>query len=107
QQRLALVRLDRRLLTDLLRRLGEGLEALTRLLTSLSYEQVLARGFALVRDAAGHPLASAASVAPGAHLSIEFADGRIGAIAEGEAPPHSAKPGAKRGGGPKDQGSLL
>jgi exodeoxyribonuclease VII large subunit len=106
RQDLEHVRLDRRLLTDLLRRLGEGLEALARLLTSLSYEQVLARGFALVRDAAGHPLASAAAVAPGARLSIEFADGRIGAVAEGEALP-PAKTGAKRGRGREDQGSLL
>jgi exodeoxyribonuclease VII large subunit len=36
-----------------------------------------------VRDAAGQPLRAAAAVAPGAKLAIEFADGRIGATADG------------------------
>jgi len=105
-QRLALVRLEGRLLSDLLARLRDRFEALARLLGSLSYEQVLARGFALVRDGAGNPLVRAAAVEPGSALSIEFADGRVGATAEG-GPPERARPaGAKRGAAPKEQGSL-
>ncbi|HEV7265919.1 MAG TPA: exodeoxyribonuclease VII large subunit [Falsiroseomonas sp.] len=55
-------------------------------LEALSYNAVLARGFALVRDAAGEPLTRAAEVAAGARLSLNFADGQVLATAEGEAP---------------------
>ena len=53
------------------------------LLKAFSYRGVLARGFALVRDAHGQPLRTAAAVAAGTRLDIEFADGRIGAVADG------------------------
>ena len=53
------------------------------LLSAYSYHGVLARGFALVRDAAGAPLRTAAAVGPGAMLDIEFADGRIAAATTG------------------------
>jgi exodeoxyribonuclease VII large subunit len=66
---------------------------------------VLARGFTLVRDAAGAPLSRAAAIAPHQPLRIQFSDGEIGATADGHAEPH-----AKRG-RPKatkdDQGSLF
>ena len=123
-QRLALVRLEGRLLNDMLTRLRDRFEALARLLGSLSYEQVLARGFALVRDGAGNPLVRAAAVEPGGALSIEFADGTVGATAEG-GPVERAKPmvagaglperakalgskpaSTKRSTAPKEQGSL-
>ena len=92
-----------------------------QLLSALSYRGVLARGFALVRDQAGQPVHAAASVGPNAHLSIEFADGRVGATADADRPqatapaasapkaaPHEAKPAApKRVGKPVDQGSLF
>src|SRR5215210_4921268 len=57
-------------------------ERAAQLLTALSYRRVLARGFTLVRDAQGRPLRSAASVAPGYRMNVEFVDGRVGAIAE-------------------------
>jgi exodeoxyribonuclease VII large subunit len=59
-----------------------------QLLSALSYKGVLSRGFALVRDDRGHPVHAAAEIASGALLSIEFADGRVGATAnvENEAP---------------------
>jgi exodeoxyribonuclease VII large subunit len=53
-----------------------------QLLAALSYRGVLARGFALVRDRARRPLRTAAAVAPGMPLDIEFSDGRVGARAE-------------------------
>jgi len=47
---------------------------------------VLARGFALVRDAAGQPLFAAAAITPGDLLDIEFSDGRVGARAQATSP---------------------
>jgi exodeoxyribonuclease VII large subunit len=105
-QRLALARLEPRLLEDLLARLKDRFEGLTRLLESLSYEQVLKRGFVLVRDAAGHAVVSAAAVAPGAALDLEFADGRLAVTADGEPSGERPRPGGRRAGGPKNQGSL-
>jgi exodeoxyribonuclease VII large subunit len=64
-----------------------------QLLAAFSYRGVLARGFTLVRDAAGQPLRSAAAVSTGMPLEIEFSDGRVGAHAEGVTP--AAKPGVE------------
>ena len=106
-QRLALARLEGRLLGDMLNRLWDRLEGLDRLLESLSYEQVLARGFALVRDSAGKPVLRAAAVQPGASLGIEFTDGSIGATAEGGARAKRPRAAAvRRAAVSKDQGSL-
>jgi exodeoxyribonuclease VII large subunit len=80
------------------------LESLAALLDSYSYERVLARGFALVRDAADHPVASAAAVAPGAGLTIQFADGEVAVTASGRT--DKAKPRPPKRGDTK-QGSLL
>jgi len=60
----------------------ERFEGERKLLLSLSYKSVLARGFALVRDAAGRPLHAAAAVKPAARIEIEFADGRVNAVTE-------------------------
>jgi len=80
-----------------------------QLLAAFSYRGVLARGFALVRDDTGRPLRAAAAVTAGMGLEIEFADGRVGARAEG-APASSVssapKPRPGRGGGP-GQGDLF
>ena len=63
-----------------------GLEQKERLLKSLSYEAVLERGFALVRDEGGHAIKRAAEVRKGASLTIEFAGReRIAAVATGPA----------------------
>ena len=53
-----------------------------QLLAAFSYRGVLARGFALVRDRAGRPLRTAAAVAVGTPIDVEFADGHVGARAE-------------------------
>ncbi|MBN8941566.1 MAG: exodeoxyribonuclease VII large subunit [Rhizobiales bacterium] len=100
-----------RALDLIVRRRGDRLEAAAKLLGALSYQGVLARGFALVRDGAGRPLRSAGAVTPGLALSIEFADGRVAARAEGDEPPRPAparaepKPARKAGG--EGQGSLF
>jgi exodeoxyribonuclease VII large subunit len=72
---------------------------------AVHYKNVLARGFALVREAAGAPLLRAAAVAHGQTLRIEFADGEIGATADGHTEPHAkrGKPKASK----DDQGSLF
>ncbi len=100
------------------------LERSYQLLRAFSYQSVLERGFALVRNDGGHPLRSAAGVQPGMNLDIEFSDGCVGATAQSvrgvgtpqpEAPsastaakPRKAKssPGGGSGSGP-GQGSLF
>ena len=102
---------SRRAIMALLDQRGARVERAERLLAAFSYREVLKRGFALVRDAAGRPLRTAAEVSAGARLDIEFTDGRIGAVAEGEARmrPPPAPRRARRGGGDgsSGQGSLF
>jgi exodeoxyribonuclease VII large subunit len=94
----------------LLQNRAARVERAGRLLTAVSYRGVLARGFALVRAADGKPLRSAAAVAPGLQLNIEFADGRVRATADGPAaaapPPTSAPAKPPRRGG-EGQGNLF
>jgi exodeoxyribonuclease VII large subunit len=96
-----------------------------QLLAALSYRSVLTRGFALVRDEQGVAVHAAAAVRSGAHLSIEFADGRVGATTDADRPAatlaakpvagepkeqskETSKPAApKRVAKPVDQGSLF
>jgi len=54
----------------------DRLATLHRLLASLSYKGVLARGFAVVRDGAGAAITSVAAATPGGPIEIEFQDGR-------------------------------
>ncbi|MBH0238233.1 exodeoxyribonuclease VII large subunit [Methylobrevis albus] len=102
-----------RALGILAERRREALERQARLLGVVSYTAVLARGFALVRDASGQPLRSAAAVMPGAALAIEFADGRIAATADGATPAQAeaaARPSVRRSGRAKpseSQGDLF
>jgi exodeoxyribonuclease VII large subunit len=102
---------ERNAIRVLLRHRRAQAESHFKLLAVLSYRRVLERGFALVRDAGGQALRAAAAVTPGMRLTIEFFDGRVGAVAEGAAAPAApaarAKP-AKRGrGGGGGQGSLF
>jgi exodeoxyribonuclease VII large subunit len=85
-----------------------------RVLKSLSYKNVLARGYAVIRDDENRPVASASALAAGAAISIEFADGNIDAVT-GEGPPPSAggavprkrPPKGETLGDPPKQGSLF
>jgi len=77
------------------------------LLESYSYQRVLERGFALVRDGAGEPVLAAAQVTPGMELDIHFRDTTVAAVAKGgtarkpKPKPRKSKPGDDR------QGELL
>jgi exodeoxyribonuclease VII large subunit len=62
---------------------AQRLTAMGELLESLSFHRVLDRGYAVVRDAAGRPVAAARSLAAGDAVSIEFADGAVGAQVTG------------------------
>jgi exodeoxyribonuclease VII large subunit len=66
-----------------------------QLLAALSYRSVLARGFVLVRDEAGHPVHAASSIGPAARLDLEFADGRVSATADSDRP--AAAPASPKG----------
>ena len=77
-----------------LREARARLEGAAGRLASVSPEAVLARGYALVSDAAGHPVAHAAAIRPGARLTLRFADGHIAATADGKPPP--TQPAAPR-----------
>ena len=54
-----------------------------RMLQSLSYKNVLQRGYAVIRDAGDRPVSRAASLGAGAAISIEFSDGRVSAVTSG------------------------
>jgi exodeoxyribonuclease VII large subunit len=71
-------------------KLREGrarLEGLAGRLESVSYEAVLARGYALVADGRGAPLTTASAVRPGMDLRIRFRDGEVRATADKSAEP--------------------
>jgi exodeoxyribonuclease VII large subunit len=59
-----------------------SLDRCAGLLQALSHRGVLARGFALVRDAKRRPVPHAARVSEGMSLDIEFFDGHVRASAE-------------------------
>jgi exodeoxyribonuclease VII large subunit len=74
------VLLSQRLAAPLPGRLREAqlrLQNLAARLDAVSYEAVLARGFALVTNAKGAPIQSAAAVTPGAALNLRFGDGDV------------------------------
>jgi exodeoxyribonuclease VII large subunit len=95
--------------TELLEHGRRQVDQLGKLLESYSFHSVLNRGFALVRDQDGHPVLAAAETHAGDTISVEFADGRIGAkVTEGaSAAPRPATPSRRRDGGSGNQGSLL
>ncbi len=104
-------RLDRAYLTRL-KDSAAKLDGLQKLLKSLSYKDVLARGYAVVRDADGQPIRSASAVETGAALSVELADGTLDVVAMsgGSAPKKPKTSATKKAASQKpaaDQGSLF
>lgn len=95
----------------------DALAAHGRILNSLSYKNVLARGYAVIRDAEDRPLPRAAMLSEGQAFQVEFADGRVQAVAgEGggsETPPPPPKPAPRKASAkpvktdPPKQGSLF
>ncbi len=62
-----------------------------RVLNSLSYKNVLARGFAVIRDGENKPVSRAAGLGKAQAVEIEFADGRVSAVT-GESAAAAAQP---------------
>lgn len=107
-----LIALDRtrtRSVAALFDRSRAQLDAQAKLLGTLGYHNVLARGFALVRDAEGAMLRRAAEVKSGAALDIEFADGHVSAHADADTGKSQSQSQAKtpRSGREAKQGTLL
>jgi exodeoxyribonuclease VII large subunit len=92
ERALRLAERARRALSILVQRQQARVGHSGQLLAALSYRGVLARGFALVRDAHGLAVHAAASVGPGARLDLEFADGRVTATADADRPAAAAPP---------------
>jgi exodeoxyribonuclease VII large subunit len=92
ERALRLAERARRALVITMQRLQARVGHSGQLLTALSYRGVLARGFALVRDDAGHAVHAAANVGPGARLELEFADGRVAATADMDRPAATSAP---------------
>ncbi|WP_428249975.1 exodeoxyribonuclease VII large subunit [Ferrovibrio sp.] len=64
---------------------ARALQQQAKLLESLSYRNVLARGYAVILDDQGRAVQGVDALNPGAAVSIELRDGRRNAIIEGEA----------------------
>jgi exodeoxyribonuclease VII large subunit len=110
--------ISRRADTAVLHRMAQnrsGLAAHERILQSLSYKNVLKRGYAVIRDEENRTLTRAEAVSSGMFVSMEFADGRVSAVTTdetGAASPtersapkkKTAKPALST---PTDQGSLF
>ena len=78
--------LTARLMAGITQNLVERRAALTqsgKLLVSLSYRSVLARGYAVIKDVEGNLVHQRAGLIPGDAVAIEFADGEVGATISG------------------------
>ncbi len=98
----------------------ERLQRSDRLLKSLSYQGVLARGYAVIRDADGAPMMSPKSVKPGTAFGVEMGLGSFTAVANskpnkstlakpngGNAVKTAAKKQNAKPGPPDNQGDLF
>ncbi len=63
-----------------------SLNAQNRVLDSLSYKNVLKRGYAVIRDGSDAVVSLATDIATGQNISIEFSDGKIDATAGNNTP---------------------
>lgn len=76
----------------------QQVEQLTKLMETLSYRNVLARGYALVQDEAGQIVTSKDGAKPGDSLKLTFVDGDLAATVSGS-PPIKRKPSRNPDGG--------
>ncbi|MBW9063153.1 exodeoxyribonuclease VII large subunit [Rhizobium herbae] len=88
-------RADNALLADLRRR-RSAIIAQDRILQSLSYRNVLKRGYALVRDMTGAPVKAASALSLNQAIAIEFADGSVNAMTTESGAPTPPQPARKR-----------
>ncbi|MCB9959827.1 MAG: exodeoxyribonuclease VII large subunit [Rhodospirillaceae bacterium] len=83
---------------------GRRAAAAGQLLDSYSYENVLARGYVVVRDAADRPVTGPDGLSAGQEVQLQFAgDRRVPATVTGDKPAKKAKPAAP----PSRQGKLF
>jgi exodeoxyribonuclease VII large subunit len=82
-------RLAPQLILNRIARARDRVAASGQMLQSLSYQSVLRRGFALVRNESGDAIRAASAIATGVHLTIEFADGHVSATTTGAGTPSS------------------
>ncbi len=105
-------------LDDFSRRLGKSIitrqetrlqtfKGLSRTFESLSYQGVLKRGFAVIRDDLGKAVVAAAGVGPGKALDIEFKDGHVPVVTKGGENKKSKPRPKKVKTSTKDQGKLF
>jgi len=103
--------LTRRLVQSLIRRVEQRRKALdgqSALLVSLSYQRVLQRGFALVRDGDGKTVRTADAARAAGLIDIEFGDGHAAATVAGppdpppQSPPSATGDGANPDAAPRD-----
>jgi exodeoxyribonuclease VII large subunit len=74
-----------------LRARADRLEGQGRLLASLDWRAVLARGYVVARDPAGRIVAGVGGARPGAELTLTWADGEaVATVKGGDGPPASA-----------------
>jgi exodeoxyribonuclease VII large subunit len=102
-------RADRAMARRLERLRGQMVEQ-SRVLGSLNPDNVLKRGYAIVRDETGQALSLAEQVGSGQRLSLKFADGTVDALAlDGSAPrkPVRKAPASEGEGVKPKQGSLF
>jgi exodeoxyribonuclease VII large subunit len=100
----AIAHLRREVIDQRISRGDLQVESLGNLLDSYSYQNVLARGFALVRDIADRPVTTATAVTPGTGLTIQFGDGEVAATAGRHV--QKSRPRASKTRDPR-QGNLL
>ena len=90
-----------------LRRAGEKLNLQSEKLKALSPLFPLKKGYAVVKDAAGKAVKSAAALAPGDRLSLQFSEGRAEAEVTGGGAaadkPRAPKSGPSKTGGPEQE----
>lgn len=105
-----IARMDRAFVSSF-RRVSQKLDGQAQLLKLVSYQSVLQRGFALVRDGEGQPIRAASQTSMQQHISLEFADGRVAAVVQdGAAAAQMPKPKPKKAAPtkpPGNQGSLF
>ncbi len=86
-----------------------AITAQTRMLESLSYKNVLQRGYAVVRSDEGDIISASSGISHGQHISIQFADGDVDAVAGSDSTPPAPKRKPAKPATPDkpDQGSLF